>query len=54
MRATGLGAVEDGASTNSRELVREVLVKPIPEQLLLKTVSEAVADKGIEQSMGGE
>lgn len=36
------------------ELVREVLVKPIPEQLLLKTVSEAVADKGIEQSMGGE
>ena len=36
------------------ELVREVLVKPIPEQLLLKTVSEAVADRGIEQSMGGE
>jgi len=36
------------------ELVREVLVKPIPEQVLLKTVSEAVADKGIEQSMGGE
>lgn len=36
------------------DLVREVLVKPIPEQVLLKTVSEAVADRGIEQTMGGE
>lgn len=36
------------------ELVREVLVKPIPEHVLLKTVSEAVADTGIEQSAGGE
>jgi CheY-like chemotaxis protein len=47
-----------GYSMNGRvprsELVREVLVKPIPEQVLLKTVSEAVADKGIEQGMGGE
>ncbi len=36
------------------ELVREVLVKPIPEHVLLRSVSEAVADKGIEQSVGGE
>jgi CheY-like chemotaxis protein len=36
------------------ELVREVLVKPIPEHVLLKAVSEAVADRGIEQTMGGE
>jgi CheY-like chemotaxis protein len=36
------------------ELVREVLVKPIPEHVLLKTVSEAVADKGIEQNVGGD
>ena len=35
------------------ELVREVLVKPITEDVLLKTVCEAVADKGIEQTMGG-
>ena len=47
-----------GYSVNGRvprsDLVREVLVKPIPEQVLLKTVSDAVADRGIEQSMGGE
>jgi CheY-like chemotaxis protein len=35
------------------ELVREVLVKPITEDVLLKTVGEAVAGKGIEQTMGG-
>ena len=35
------------------ELVREVLVKPITEDVLLKTVGDAVADKGIEQTMGG-
>ena len=47
-----------GYSVNGRvprsDLVREVLVKPIPEHVLLKTVSDAVADKGIEQTMGGE
>jgi len=35
------------------ELVREVLVKPITEDVLLKTVGDAVADKGIEQTLGG-
>jgi len=36
------------------ELVREVLVKPIPENVLLRTVDEAMASREIEQNMGGE
>lgn len=36
------------------ELVREVLVKPIPEHVLLRAVSEAVAGQVAEQSVNGE
>ncbi len=36
------------------ELVCKVLLKPIPDDVLLKTISEAVAEKGIEKTMGGE
>jgi len=36
------------------ELVKKVLVKPIPENVLLRTVDEAVASKEIEQNVGGE
>jgi len=35
------------------ELVREVLVKPITEDVLLKTVGDAVAERVIEQTLGG-
>ena len=47
-----------GYSMNGRvprsELVKKVLVKPIPEQVLLKAVSEAVAEEGVEKSLGDE
>ena len=40
-------SMKDGEIPGS-EVVREVLVKPIPEHLLLRAVSEAVASQGVQ------
>ncbi|MCK4702190.1 response regulator, partial [Candidatus Bathyarchaeota archaeon] len=37
----------------TNEAVREILVKPIPEHLLLRIVSEAVADQGVQTDYDG-
>ena len=37
----------------TNEAVKEILVKPIPEYLLLRVVSEAVADQGVQTEYEG-